>query len=682
MRSDPAGEMTVDGNRFDQLVVALSTANTRRGIVRLLGALPFAGGLPLLLRENEVSAAGRRKRHKEPHKHRKHTGNQAGKHKKQGHKNKPQHAGCKAESPAETCAGTCGNVKNHCNKTVDCGSCACNPPCPVCQICDEETRSCAPDSNQNGDTCGEAGQVCQGNGGCACGASSCPACRTCQENGRCSAPCDGTGCCDGTSCQPGSSVDACGMGGDACAVCGGGESCDGGTCSCTPNDPCTAGVCGGVQNNCGDDVDCGECGGTTPICRQHLCTACSDTNSCPGGCCAADGSCQDGTSDAACGSDGQACDVCTGQATCQSRHCVCDPSCAGKVCGPDGCGGQCDPGCGANASCSDDGTDCVCTFLSCNSVCCPQAAICHASRGDCCDPDTMAQTCNGQCGAVIDNCGIRVDCGPCTCDGSCPACQVCDAQTGECIADPKQQGLTCGDGQTCQEDGSCACSGGSCGDCRTCEGDGSCAGCTGCCDGGVCVPNCGDCQTCQGGRCVGCPNCCDSNGACQPGTTDAACGSSGACVDCGAGRRCLNGQCVCDGTSCPDGCCDAQGQCQANTDIICGIGGVACVACDSCSQFCDPDTCREGGVTCDCSRVNGCSGHGCCTTDCICACEAPWTGVDCSQLPPVDCTTFATCEECQDHAGDGCVFCGQTFGGESDVCVSANDCLSPTVSCP
>lgn len=38
---------------------------------------------------------------------------------------------------------------------------------------------------------------------------------------------------------------------------------------------------------------------------------------------------------------------------------VCVPQCEGKVCGPDGCGGTCGEGCGADLACSEDQTECV-----------------------------------------------------------------------------------------------------------------------------------------------------------------------------------------------------------------------------------------------------------------------------------------------------------------------------------
>src|SRR5439155_16474657 len=95
-------------------------------------------------------------------------------------------------------------------------------------------------------------------------------------------------------------------------------------------------------------------------------------------------------------------------------------------------------------------------------------------------------------------------------------------------------------------------------------------------------------------------------------------------------------------------------------------------------------TCQNGmcsSVTCDCSNLNYCSGHGTCTPLCICACEPGWSGVACTDQAPVDCSQLTACSTCQDQAAAGCVWCAQTLGGASGVCTSADQCLSPQVAC-
>ncbi|MCA9876244.1 MAG: hypothetical protein KC442_00620, partial [Thermomicrobiales bacterium] len=104
------------------------------------------------------------------------------------------------------CNGKCGTITFKCNKrkqTVNCGSCVCNPPCPVCQRCNEASRACEPDPAQQGTSCGDC-RTCQSNG--ACGEPSCQnptpicvnnTCTACSDNH----PCPGGQYCDGGACQ-------------------------------------------------------------------------------------------------------------------------------------------------------------------------------------------------------------------------------------------------------------------------------------------------------------------------------------------------------------------------------------------------------------------------------------------------------------------------------------------------
>jgi hypothetical protein len=229
-------------------------------------------------------------------------------------------------------------------------------------------------------------------------------------------------------------------------------------------------------------------------------------------------------------------------------------------CGP--C--DCDPPCGACETCSGDFV-CEPCDPCCDDVCCTQAnAVCHADSGACCGPDSTAQTCGGQCGDVVNNCGVTVDCGDCTCGGGCPACQVCDAETGDCVPDLQQEGDTCGEaGQVCQSDGDCACDATSCPDCTACAGDGTCQPCAGCCDSGTCVASCPACATCAGGQCETCDSrgqrCCGNgcvSGECCTnvdcsGSTPI-CDAAHACVACSEHRECGDGfLCLSDGSCQP-----------------------------------------------------------------------------------------------------------------------------------
>jgi hypothetical protein len=117
------------------------------------------------------------------------------------------------------------------------------------------------------------------------------------------------------------------------------------TCNPRSRDRTCAGKCGLVRNNCKKTVDCGSCD-------------CSlNPAACPNGtCCAGDGACQVGTTNAACGSGG-ACDVCTGQEECQGQTCVCVPDCDRKCGGvDDGCGGSCSEPCPGGRVCLSNGS--------------------------------------------------------------------------------------------------------------------------------------------------------------------------------------------------------------------------------------------------------------------------------------------------------------------------------------
>jgi hypothetical protein len=218
----------MDVHRFDALT-RLLTAVTRRGLLSFLATLPVLGGLLALLAPDDAEARGRRRRRKKPHKH----GKGNGRHRKGKRK-------CVATSRAKVCAGTCGPVKNKCKKTIACGSCDCAPTCEICLTCQAGPNTpgtCVVDPLQQGETCGDPGQLCQTDGACACDGTSCSnpspvcvegSCATCSA----SAPCP-EGCCagDGT-CQPGTADGVCGPIGGACAPCPVDTVCWDGACVC------------------------------------------------------------------------------------------------------------------------------------------------------------------------------------------------------------------------------------------------------------------------------------------------------------------------------------------------------------------------------------------------------------------------------------------------------------------
>ncbi len=184
----------------------------------------------------------------------------------------------------------------------------------------------------------------------------------------------------------------------------------------------------------------------------------------------------------------------------------CLPSCTGKVCGDDGCGGSCGAACTSPLVCSPAGT---CVTGACTPNC--QGAACGDDGcGGSCGTCPLGTTCTAQrtC-ACVPNCTGRV-CGPDGCGGSCPpGCSgglVCSTRAGTC-------------GATCTPD----CTGRVCGD-------------DGC--GGACPPGCTGGQGCNAsGQCVCVPNC--SGKVCGGDGCGGSCGSCPSSV-----QVCTTGQCA------------------------------------------------------------------------------------------------------------------------------------------
>lgn len=303
----------MDPVRFDDLARVLSVPDSRRRVVGLLAAVPVVGGLLGFLAAEEAEGQGRRKRRKKAHKHGK------------GRRRKHHRKKCRAESVAQTCAGKCGSVTNNCKKAVDCGSCACTPACNACFTCRAQGANapgtCVVDPTQQGQACGDPGQICQADGACACDASSCPGCTTCGGDGRCAACAD---CCDGAGvCQDGDTNAACGSSG-TCDVCTGQEQCQGQSCVCIPN--CTGKNCGpdGCSGSCGTCTPPQTCGGSGIANVCGACTASAFNAPCdpahPGTCCS--GICQQaGPDNHCCDPTGAVCDL-GNPGTCCSLTCT------------------------------------------------------------------------------------------------------------------------------------------------------------------------------------------------------------------------------------------------------------------------------------------------------------------------------------------------------------------------
>ena len=348
-------------------------------------------------------------------------------------------------------------------------------------------------------------------------------CNICNEDGSCVevvSSCEGY--CGGQSPAGCYCDDLCSQYGDCCddyvEICGG----------TTPGDGSCKGVCGSDQpqeGNCYCDGACEqygdccsdyatECGGTTPA-------GCGDVTF--EGCCSEDGGTlsycendqlQSGPCEGGCGWDPEnnfyncgftgADPSGANPLTCSGEG-PCEPSCAEKECGPDGCGGVC-------GKCTE-GTICksgMCELPPCQPKCDGKACGadgCGSSCGTCeGDLSCKAGVCEeGPCEGSCDG----LTCGDDGCGNDCGACQGGEAcEAGQCIAvcTPDCEGMSCGD------DGC----GGTCGTCdagELCQADGTCMAeplsdsCDGVC-GGAAPSGCGCDDQCEANdNC--CPDVCD-----------------------------------------------------------------------------------------------------------------------------------------------------------------------------
>ena len=212
----------MDARHVDALSRTLAFANTRRGLLGVLAALPAAGWL---VNHDEAEAR----------KHTRHTARGAhndrdlAAQKKRKHKKKKK---CRPESAAQTCDSRCGQVPNNCGQTVTCGSCACGAACPACQTCDATTGRCVTNPAFAELACGLPGQVCLDDGVCGCDDTSCATGQRC--NGIvcvCDAASCPDGCCDANRTCRVNEEAACGTGGGTCIHCPSCQVCANGACA-------------------------------------------------------------------------------------------------------------------------------------------------------------------------------------------------------------------------------------------------------------------------------------------------------------------------------------------------------------------------------------------------------------------------------------------------------------------
>ena len=410
-------------------------------------------------------------------------------------------------------------------------------------VCEPGTRRCNGNSSQRCSSSGAwtGGMTCAF--GCDTGTGDCKACvpESLEET------CEGGGC--------GPKLNNCGTTVECPACTGVGETCGGagapGFCGCIPEDPqvtCQGGLrCVPTLNNCGQQVVCpDQCvspqicgGGTTP--GACGCTPVTRAAACAGKNC---GTVPDGCGGVhSCWPVGQTSCPGVGE-TCGGGNvpnvCGCTAQCAGRECGPNGCGGTCGA-CGGSDSCTD--------------------GVCGPTCKDVCQP-------NNECGTQ-DNCGTRpdLDCGRPEPLADCPPAgrpndTVCDTQTNLCKCVPR---TSCSGNKICDTEpdgcgGTITC--GMCPSGRTCAADQltcECPTMTDACG----ARECGPWPT----PVMGCPNTC---GSCDPFLEE--CDGGGQCECLPKGQACQgrcgaygNGACNHDCGGCPGGdeCDDETNTCGA-----------------------------------------------------------------------------------------------------------------------
>ena len=363
-------------------------------------------------------------------------------------------------------------------------------------------------------------------------------------------------------------------------------------------------------------------------------------------------------------------------------------TCAGKC-------GQVTNNCKQVVNCGPCSCDPSCATC-CQGVCCGGAnARCHAQSGACCVPESTVKTCAGECGQVINNCGVSVKCDPCPCPGGCGEHGTCLVAAGACVCDPGYQTCStkacatslltdpdncgfCGsvcDSGTCQG-GKCVCPGAEvqCGDhCTNLANDPqNCGNCGKVCDSGVC----------QNGQCGCSSGMLDCNGQCRPVANDPTnCGTCGnVCPGNGPHGQatCSSGMCnlTCDNgyAKCGNECVDL-----ASDDDHCGTCGNACQngqACVGGQCTCVPRTCGTG----DCGVVpDGCGGTMTCSSlDCTC----PAGGTLCDLQGDITGWKFCNGDQCvcaerADGSGNACYnpSAGPQCGSGEPICQTDADCV-------
>lgn len=358
--------------------------------------------------------------------------------------------------------------------------------------------------------------------------------------------------------------------------------CGGSSSYCPAGQACIAGnLCVVPQPNGVPCTDNGEC--TSTHCAG-LCVECTSHAHCPGGWCAADGTCRPWTA--------------TGGA------CINDVECASANCNGVTCyvpyarwPGE---GCLENLECGSgvcNGVMCSCNNWDAN---CPAGQQCLTSSGACVVPLPDGQPCgenaacaSRKCAGLCVACLTHVDCPGGWCDAT-GACRPLRANTETCLTAAECQSGMCN--FTCYSPGSKPYG-------YACTLGGECA--SGSCTLGVCDCNAADMFCPSGQRCLTTNTCAapvDIGAAC---TEDRVCNSGhclGVCVQCLAHSECPGGWCstnTCvprspDGAACLTGVECQSGNCNGFTCFTPSSkpNGAACLLSNECSSgWCNGFTC-------------------------------------------------------------------------------------------
>ena len=634
-------------------------------------------------------------------------------------------------------------------------SCDDNNTCTA-DSCNKQTGDCLHVPDKNGQNCND-GDACTTLDVCANGSCQGGAVMNCADNDPCTAdacqggkclhtPINGCGgnCAKDADCKSDGNVctgAVCDMAAGKCTSKNVDGACDDGK-PCTTGDKCVAGQCLGTAKDCDDKNVCtaDSCNAATGACIHAplgQTTVCDDGKPCTISDRCDKGSCKAGAAKVC--DDNNVCtvDVCNpSNGNCDVSPAPSGTSCddgnkctTGETCKTKGkygyCGGGKQKNCNDNDKCTTDACDvttgqCKNTPVNgCGGNCakdgdCPQNICAYmfcGKNGKCAYKPLGGQQCDdGNPCTIKDYCAKKGACSgyPKTCASNNPcATGVCEANTGNCINTPANDGGSCNDGNACTANETCA--GGKCGDgvpkdcsdnnaCTTdqcssktgnCSHNNKPAG-TGCSDGDACTTG----DACASGACLpGTPKTCNDG---EPCTADSCDGNSGNCSYTkipGCGGYCkADGDCKEDNNPCTKAYCNAILEAcsfkNENGQVKCDDGN-PCTTADKCGKgICagDAKTCDDGNpctvgscnaATGACSQTAGSDsipcddGNGCTQSD---ACSK---GI-CVGAKPKNCSDGNVCttESCNAKTGQ-CIYQPTAKGtpcSDGNPCTEGDSC--------